>query len=56
MTDKEVNYLKEYPLDCMKVSGIVRSKKDFQISFPSQGENGVHIWFRNLALEYVMLH
>jgi hypothetical protein len=31
MTDKETNYFKEYPLDSMKVSGIVSCKKGVRI-------------------------
>jgi hypothetical protein len=31
MAEKEVNYIKEYPLDSMKVSGIVSCKKGIRI-------------------------
>jgi hypothetical protein len=56
MTDKEAIYIKEYPLDSMKVSGTVSSKKSVHIWFTSDDENGVHIWFMRLVLEYVMVY
>jgi hypothetical protein len=40
----------------MKVSGVISSKKDFYTWFTNDGEAGVHIWFKRLVLEYVMLY
>jgi CRISPR/Cas system CSM-associated protein Csm4 (group 5 of RAMP superfamily) len=55
MTDKEEFNIKDHQLDSLKVSEIVRSKKDVQIWFISDGENGVLLWFKRLVLEYMML-
>jgi hypothetical protein len=55
MTDKEESNIKDYQLDSLKISGIVRSKKDVQNWFISDGENGVLLWFKRLVLEYMML-
>jgi hypothetical protein len=43
MADNDTNYIKEYPLDLMKVSGIVSSKKGVHIWFTCDGETGVHV-------------
>jgi hypothetical protein len=55
MTDKEEFNIKDYQLGSLKISGIVRSKKDVQNWFISEGENGVLLWVKRLALEYMML-
>jgi hypothetical protein len=51
MGDNDTNYIKEYSLDLMKVSGIVSSKTSVHIWFASDGERGFHVWFRILVLE-----
>jgi hypothetical protein len=56
MADKETNYVKEFGLDSMKVSRVVSSKKGAHIWFTIDGANAVHIWFRRLVLENVMLY
>jgi hypothetical protein len=41
-TDKEANYIKEYPVDWMKVSGIAHSKNGVHFWVSSDGEKVVH--------------
>jgi hypothetical protein len=48
MTDKERICIKEYPLDSIKVSGIVSGQKGVHIWFTCDGEIGAHIWFLRL--------
>jgi hypothetical protein len=56
MNDKEGIYIKESAIDNMKVYGVIDRKKGFNIWFSSDVENVIHIWFKRLALEYVMLN
>jgi hypothetical protein len=56
MTDKEGIYIKEHAIENMKVNGIMRRKKGFKFLFTFDDENGIHIRFWILVLEYVKLY
>jgi hypothetical protein len=53
---KQGNYVQENSLDSMKVRGVIPNNKALTICFSSNGENSIHIWFRGLVLEYMMLY
>jgi hypothetical protein len=47
VTGKNQNYFKEFPLDSMKVSGVInmKCKTDFNVKFANDGDTGTHHWF-----------
>jgi Tfp pilus assembly protein PilP len=55
MARGDKDYVKEYPLDSMKVSGTINKKKSVRICFTCEDETSIHIWLKRLVLEDVIL-
>jgi hypothetical protein len=49
------NLVKQHYLESMKGSNVMSNKKGFNTKFTNDGNTCVHIWFKRLLLDYVML-